>query len=153
VTGLVLVAVAAVLLIVTSSGSKPSPTSSTPTTNVPTSQHRAKANAFNPSTVSVAVLNGTATAGLAAKVMTQLAQSGYKQGTNPTNAANQTHATTVVAYMAGHRADALQVAKSLKLSSAAVQPIDAGTQALACPQPTSCGVDVVVTVGQDLAGG
>ncbi len=149
-------AVAAVLLIVTSSGGSPSSSSSsTATTNTPAARHGAKAKvaAFVPSNVSVGVLNGTAAAGLAAKVMTQLAGAGYKQGITPGNAVNQTQATTVVAYLPGQRAAAVHVASALKLSPSAVQPINSQTQQIACPQAGSCAVNVVVTVGQDLAGG
>lgn len=148
-------AVAAVLLIVTSSGSNTSASSSsTATTNAPAAHHRTKAKAaFVPSTVSIGVLNGTAQAGLAAKVMTQLAGVGYKQGITPANAANQTQTTTVVAYLPGQRAAAVHVATALKLSASAVQPIDSQTQQIACPQASACAVNVVVTVGQDLAGG
>jgi predicted alpha/beta-fold hydrolase len=147
-----------VLIAVTSSGSSnnsnASSSGSTPTTNAPSGHHRGKTKpAFSPSSVSVGVLNGTATAGLAAKVMSQLAGTGYKQGITPANAASQTQATTAVLYTAGHKADAVAVARSLKLSSNSVQPIDSGNQAIACPQTTSCSVDVVVTVGQDLANG
>jgi hypothetical protein len=148
-------AVAAVLLIVTSSGGNTSASSSsTATTNTPAAHHRAKAKAaFAPSTVSIGVLNGTAQAGLAATVMTRLTGVGYKQGITPANAANQTQTTTVVAYLPGQRAAAVHVASALKLSTSAVQPIDSQTQQIACPQASSCAVNVVVTVGQDLAGG
>lgn len=148
-------AVAAVLLIVTSSGGNTSASSSsTATTNTPAAHHRAKAkSAFVASNVSVGVLNGTAQAGLAAKVMSQLAGVGYKQGVTPANAANQTQTTTVVAYLPGQRAAAVHIASALKLSTSAVQPIDSQTQQIACPQASSCAVNVVVTVGQDLAGG
>jgi hypothetical protein len=98
------------------------------------------------------VLNGTAQAGLAAKVMSRLSGVGYKQGITPANAANQTQTTTVVAYLPGQRAAAVRVASALKLSASAVQPIDSQTQQIACPQASSCAVDVVVIVGQDLAG-
>jgi hypothetical protein len=149
-------AVAAVLLIVTSSGGGTSSASnsSTATTNTPATHHPAKGKAaFVPSTISVGVLNGTAQAGLAAKVMTTLSGAGYKQGITPANAVNQTQTTTVVGYLPGHRAAAVHVASALKLSASAVQPIDSQTQQLACPQASSCAVAVVVTVGQDLAGG
>ncbi len=147
-------AVAAVLLIVTSSGGgKTASTGSTATTNTLTAHQRGQAHGFVASSVSVGVFNGTAQAGLAAKVMNQLAAVGYKQGITPANAVNQTQATTVVGYLPGQRAAAVHVAKALKLSSSTVQPIDSQTQQLACPQASSCAVSVVVTAGQDLAGG
>jgi hypothetical protein len=155
VAGLVAVAVIAVLVVVVSGGGKSASTPPARTTNAPapTTHRQAPAASFNASSVSVGILNGTATAGLAAKVMQQLSAVGYKQGITPTNASSQTEQSTVVAYEPGHRAAASHVASALKLSPSAVQPIDTGTQNVACPQSTSCPVDVVVTVGQDLAGG
>jgi hypothetical protein len=151
-TALGVAAVVVVLLIVTSGGGgkTASTGSGTQTTNAPSGRHRLRATAFNASAVTVAVLNGTATSGAAARLSGQLGGFGYKKGPT-TNAANQTQTSTVVMYLPGHQRDAAAVAKSLKLSSSVAQPIDSSTQAIACPQPTSCTVDVVVTVGQDLA--
>jgi hypothetical protein len=106
--------------------------------------------AFNPHAVTVSVLNGTGTTGLAHRTAVRLAGAGYHQGTIAT-ATDQTHTTTQVAYLPGFKADALRVATALKLSSASVQPIDPGTRAVACPPPAACTADVVVTVGSDLA--
>jgi hypothetical protein len=155
VAAIVAVAVIAVLVVVISGGGKSATPTPARTTNAPVARthHRSALAAFNASSVSVGVLNGTPSAGLAAKVMQQLSSAGYKQGIKPANAASQTEQSTVVAYEPGHRSDAVHVASALKLSSSAVQPIDNGTQNVACPQSTSCTVDVVVTVGQDLAGG
>ena len=114
-------------------------------------RHRgAQTAAFSPSSVTVSVLNGTATAQLAHRVATKLTSFGYKEGTVAT-AADQTRTATVVAYLPGRQRDALAVAKSLKLGPASVQPIDQGTQAVACPPGTACTAGVVVTVGSDLA--
>ena len=67
-------------------------------------------------------------------------------------AADQTHQTTIVAYMPGHQRDASQVAAALKLEPASVQAVDPSTQAVACPAGTAaCTATVVVTVGADLA--
>jgi LytR cell envelope-related transcriptional attenuator len=107
-----------------------------------------KAGAFNPSTVTVAVLNGTAVNGLAGRTATRLAALGYKRGTVAT-ASNQTFTSSVVAYMPGRRADALEVARTLRLKPSAVQPIDSSTQAVACPQ-SPCNAQVVVTAGADI---
>jgi hypothetical protein len=96
------------------------------------------------------VLNGTSTAGLANRIAGKLTTAGYKQGT-VTNAADQTQTQSVVAYLPGHRNDAVHVATSLKLPQSSVQPIDSSTQAVACPQPGGCTSGVVVTVGTDLA--
>ena len=114
-------------------------------------RHRgAQTAAFSPSSVTVSVLNGTATAQLAHRVATKLSSFGYKEGAVAT-AADQTRTATVVAYLPGRQRDALAVAKSLKLGPASVQPIDQGTQAVACPPGTPCTAGVVVTVGSDLA--
>jgi hypothetical protein len=153
-TVLIVGAAVAVLLIVTSGGSKPTQTVPPRTTNAPGS-HPPATTAFKPSTVTVTVLNGTGTAGLAHQVAQRLAAVGYKQGAPPTNAAEQTHTATVVAYMPGaaNRRDAEQVASSLKLSANSVQPIDQGTQQIACAQSQPCTANVVVTVGADLEPG
>jgi hypothetical protein len=144
-------AVIAVLLIVTSSGGgKSNPSNgSTSTSNAPSARHKVKPKAFNKGAVTVTVLNGTSTGGLAANILSKLGGDGYKQGA-AANASSATETTTVVYYMTGQKEAALQVAKSLNLSTSAVAPINSSTQALACPQ-SSCNVDVVVTVGQDLA--
>ena len=153
---LVVAGVVVALFVLTNSGSK-SNTSSQQTANkakatTTTAQHRHKpaTPAFTPSSVTVSVLNGTATAQLAHRVATKLASFGYKEGTVAT-AADQTRTATVVAYLPGHQRDALAVAKSLKLGPASVQPIDQSTQAVACPPGTACAAGVVVTVGSDLA--
>ena len=104
-----------------------------------------------PSHVSVTVLNGTDTSGLAARVSSRLGTYGFKMGT-PTNAANQSTTSTVVAYMLpSDRSAALHVAAALKLRASSVQPIDANTKAVVCQSSTPCTTAVVVTVGSDLA--
>jgi hypothetical protein len=145
--------VVAALIVLTSSGggSSASSTSSSAASNAPTAttRHRRVSSGIAPSAVTVAVLNGTATSGLAHRVAVKLAGTGYKQGTVAT-ATDQTRTATVVAYMPGHRRDATAVAASLKLGSASVQPLDQNTQAVACPPPGACTANVVVTVGSDL---
>jgi hypothetical protein len=156
VAGLVVLSAAAViaaLLVVTSSGgnNSPSGTSSSAASNAPTTPRTTRsAGAVNPSSVTVAVLNGTATSGLARRVAVKLGGTGYRQGTVAT-ATDQTRTSTIVAYMPGHRRQAIAVATSLKLGSASVQPVDPTTQAVACPPPGACTSGVVVTVGSDLA--
>lgn len=156
--GLVGAIVAGLLLATSLGGSRSAAKTGIRTTNAPapsTTHHPAKrtvapAPAFNPSSVTVAVLNGTAATGLAHRTSVRLASAGYKQG-NIATASNQTETATVVAYLPGHRSDALQVASTLKLASASVQPVDQDTQAVACPPPSACTALVIVTVGQDLA--
>jgi LytR cell envelope-related transcriptional attenuator len=143
--------VVAALLILTSSNSTHVPTHTTARSGAASAahQHNTGPAPFNPSSVTVAVLNGTSISGLAKRIATKLGADGYKQGA-VTDGANQTQTATVVAYMPGARKDALEVASALKLGSASVQAIDSSTRAIACPS-TSCTANVVVTVGQDLA--
>ena len=148
---LVAVGVIAVLVIVTSvGGGGHAGSGASSNSNAPTARHPRHVAAAAPPSVSVAVLNGTAASGLAHRVATRLQSAGYKQGTIAT-ASDQTRGATVVAFMPGHRRDALSVAGALKLGSASVQPVDASTQAVACPPPATCGAAVVVTVGSDLS--
>lgn len=149
---LVVAAIAVVLIVATSSGgsSNSASTTAAQTSNAPVAHRRrsrAKAAAFNPSTVTVAVLNGTPTAGRAHRVAVKLQGSGYKLGRVAT-ATDQTHTATVVGYLPGFHTDAVHVAAALKLGPAAAAPIDPSTQALACPAGSPC--TVVVTVGSDL---
>lgn len=143
---LAIVAVAA-LLIVTSSGGSSKPTAGARTTNAITPRPKA---VFNPSSVTVAVLNGTDVFQLAHRVAVKLQRAGYKEGTVAT-ATDQTHATTQVGYLSGHRHAASKVASALGLSTSAVAPADQSAQAVACPPPSACRADVIVTVGSDLS--
>jgi hypothetical protein len=139
--------VAALLIATSSKGTSTGSTQASRTTNAPAPRQLV---AFNPRSVTVSVLNGTATTGLAHRTALRLASAGYREGAVAT-ATDQTRSTTQVAYLPGYRSDALRVASSLKLSSAAVAPIDPGTRAVACPPPSACTTNVVVTVGSDLA--
>jgi hypothetical protein len=143
---LVVAAIVVVLLIVTGGSSSPSSNTTTQTSNVP-GRHRAAT--FNTSQVTVAVLNGTSTQNLAHDVGQKLSGAGYQEGTIAT-AQDQTHPSTIVGYLPGFKRDALAVAGTLKLKPAAVQAVDANTQAVACPPPSTCKANVVVTVGSDL---
>ena len=95
----------------------------------------------------VSVLNGTPVAGLAGQVAAELSRDGFKRGRVAT-ARDQQQPKTVVAYMPGHLTDAEAVVQSLKLGGAPV-PADDPTQAIACPDPATCNVEVIVTVGAD----
>jgi hypothetical protein len=143
------VAVIVVLLIVFTGGSSSSKTHTTATTNAQSS-HGARTAVVNPSTVTVAVLNGTSTPGLAGSIATKLSDKGYKQGTVAT-ASDQMATTTTVAYLPGFRRDALAVATALRVGAGSVQPVSQPAQAVACPPPAACPANVVVTVGSDLA--
>jgi hypothetical protein len=140
-------AVAAVLIVTSNKSSTDSSTVGLRTTNEPGTRRPV---AFNPRTVTVAVLNGTGTTGLAHRTALRLTSAGYRQGTVAT-ATDQTRTTTQVAFLPGYRNDAMRVASTLKLPSGSVQPIDTGTRAVACPPPAACTTNVVVTVGSDLA--
>jgi hypothetical protein len=105
-----------------------------------------------PFTVTVAVLNGTDTAGLAGAVSNKLGAAGYQKGFVGNFTASQTQSATSVLYMRGAKRDATAVATALKLRPTAVQPIDQSTQQIACPPSSGpCKSSVVVTVGSDLA--
>jgi len=149
---LVIAAIVVALLHFTGSSGSPNSTRASNTSNAPstTTSRRKRTVAVTPSTVTVSVLNGTASNGLAGRISNQLTGAGYKQGRVAT-ASDQTRTATIVAYMPGHKQEALAVAKSLKLGPASVQPVDPATQAVACPVSTQCTSQVVVTVGTDLA--
>jgi LytR cell envelope-related transcriptional attenuator len=147
--GALAVAAIVVALVMITKGGSSSSTSTPAAGNVP-STHRVKLARVNPANVTVTVLNGTAKAGLADRVATQLNGVGYKEGAVG-NASDQTRTATVVAYMPGHRRDAVAVASSLKLGPSSVQPVDASTRGVACPGTATCTAQVVVTVGTDLA--
>ncbi len=142
------------VLIVDHSGSAPASPPTTTTTSAQRPPHRHTGTPVlaqvTPANVVVAVLNGTDTTGLAGRISQRLGTDGYKLG-NVTNAAEQTHATTIVAYKPGSQDAALAVAKSLGLSSTAVHPLDQGTEQVACANQAACTLNVVVTVGADLA--
>ncbi len=148
--GLGIAAVVVVLLLVTgiggSSKNAPPPRAS----NASGARRASRAVSVNPASVTVAVLNGTAINGLAHRVASRLQGAGYKQG-NDENAPDQTHTSTIVAYLPGFRRDALAVATTLKLRQSAVQQVDANTRAVACPGPAACTANVIVTVGTDLS--
>jgi hypothetical protein len=147
--GALLVAAAVVALLIATSGSgTPSRSTGSPPSNAPTA-HKPQA-AFSPASVTVAVLNGTATNNLAHTIAARLAADGYKQGKVAT-AADQTRTVTTVAYLPGFRADAVHVARALKLGAGSVIPIDQSAQQVACPGAAACAANVVVTVGADLA--
>jgi LytR cell envelope-related transcriptional attenuator len=106
----------------------------------------------NPATVTVSVLNGTNTNGLAGDVSSKLRSDGYQKGYVGNFTSNQTQTSTAVLYLHGYKRDATAVATSLKLRPASVQPIDQGTQQIACPPAQGpCKSSVVVTVGSDLS--
>jgi hypothetical protein len=148
---LIVAAIAVVLLVVTSNGSSNSSSSSSSATNnaSATGRHH-RGGAVRPADVNVVVLNGTPTPNLAHDLTQRLAGVGYQTGA-PATATDQNQSATVVGYLHGHKDGALLVAKSLRLGSASVQPVSQSSEAVACPQASTCKAQVVVTVGADLA--
>jgi hypothetical protein len=147
------VGVAAILVATSGSGSTGTTTAAQGARTSATAKRRkdhVKTAAISPANVTVAVLNGTDIAKLAESTGQRLSTMGYREGTIH-NAPTQTHATTIVAYLPGRQSEALQVAKALSLGSPSVQAIDPATLTVACPSGP-CAADVVVTIGQDLAG-
>jgi hypothetical protein len=147
---LVVAAIVVALLVLTSNGSNSSSRSSS-VANSSASGSRTGSAALKPGDITVAVLNGTTTNGLAKATSLRLASAGYRRGRTAT-ATDQTEAATVVGYRGrGNRRAAVMVARSLKLGTASVQEVDQANEAVACPQASSCTAQVVVTVGADLA--
>ncbi|HZV72535.1 MAG TPA: LytR C-terminal domain-containing protein [Conexibacter sp.] len=151
--GLGIVAVAAVAVLLLSGGGGSPPATQSASTGTP-AQHTTAAHRQAPTSAApahnrttVAVLNGTATPGLANTVATTLTSDGFVRGPVG-NASNQHRSVTVVSYFGGHEAEAREVAKALNVSADAVQPIDPDTEA-ACASGATCTATVVVTVGAD----
>lgn len=94
--------------------------------------------------VSVVVANATNTNGLAAHFSTVIGAGGWKMGT-PIDAST-TETTSTVYYAAGQQAAAQQIANTIGVKPAQVQPLTT-----AAPVAGVTGTDVVVVVGQDLA--
>ncbi len=166
--GILLVAVVAVVLVFVTGSSNNSSSSSSSSASSPSSassttagrktkganQRKAAVTTVTPSTVTVAVLNGTSTNNLAHDVSGKLTTAGYKGGPTPQNAAESGVTSTIVGYTApGYRADALAVAKSLNLSPTSVQAISQGDRLKVCGSTTTCTTQVVVTAGANLATG
>jgi len=109
-----------------------------------TSSHQGESSvAGNPASMAVVVLNGTNTNGLAHSLAKDLQQSGYSQAEAMNGTPPGSHATTVVEYMSGYRADAQSVASALSVTQ--VQPIEAAISSLAGS------ATVVVVAGEDKA--
>ncbi|MBV9214076.1 MAG: LytR C-terminal domain-containing protein [Actinobacteria bacterium] len=106
-------------------------------------KHRSFPPAIDPSTVTVAVLNGTSVPGLAAKIGSRIQASGFKLG-NVTNAARAGQRTeSVVMFKSGANRQARAVARKIGISQ--IEPIDTPSSSL------SGAASVVVVVGADQA--
>jgi len=97
----------------------------------------------SPGSITVSVLNGTLTTGLAKGAADKVAAAGYKIGTI-TNASDQSRTTTTVQFAEGGRRAAEDVADRIGVPASAVSAIDEGTRVVAGEDAT-----VVVTVGAD----
>jgi len=94
----------------------------------------------DPSSVTVAVLNGTVQPGLAAQIGDQIANEGYMRGV-VTNNSDQERAESVVLYAPGAEREAIDVSRRLDIPQR--EPIDAASQSLAGD------ATVVVIAGSD----
>jgi hypothetical protein len=93
----------------------------------------------------VAVLNGTTVTGLARSVATRLEDQGFAT-VAVTDASNQAQSDTKVEYTAGHRDEARDVARTLRVPAAQVVAASAVDSTTAGPN-----AEVVVVVGQNFA--
>jgi hypothetical protein len=123
-------------------GSSTTPTHSTPPSNARNATPQASVP--NPAELAVTVLNGTETTGLAHHLAAVLQQGGYARATaSAAVPPGGAHASTVVEYASGHRADGQAVAKALDVTN--VQAIEGNIASLAS------GATVVVVAGADQA--
>lgn len=161
VVGAVVVVVVALVLVLSSGGggksssgggsastqgsAKTSSTTSATHTSTRTSSHHGESSVAvaNPAAITVAVLNGTNTNGLAHSLSDDLQQSGYLRATALDGSPPGSHTTTVVEYTSGHKAEAQSVAKALEVTR--VQPMETGVSSLAGA------ATVVVIAGEDKA--
>jgi hypothetical protein len=165
ISAVAVVVIVVALIVITGSGSGTPSTaivkhSATSPTGASVTNQKHKPAPFDASKVQVAVLNGTAVAGLAGDVAKVLTGDGYKQG-NVTNASVQTQATTVVYYVSGSGAavnlkDARHVASSLSLAASSVRAATQAALQNCATGPTgnalgSCSANVIVSVGTDRA--
>ncbi len=104
----------------------------------------------DPRTVTVAVLNGTTTANLAANISQKLGKLGFRAGkTGNFNSSSLT--TTTIGFVTGHRPQALAVAKALKVKYSNVLKVTPTTEQIICPATAACPDQVFVVLGTDLA--
>jgi hypothetical protein len=96
------------------------------------------------SNVKVLVANGSLVNGAASSYTTLLSHQGW--GTLTAVSADARVATSTVYYATGQQVAAADIASTLALAPAAVQPLSASV-----PVPGTAGADVVVLIGTDLA--
>jgi hypothetical protein len=124
--------------------------SSTTSSKTKSAKKHKHAVTIDPRSVTVAVLNGTNTANLAADVSQKLGKLGFQQG-KTTNFNSTSLTTTTIGFLPGHRPQALAVAKALKVKYSNVLQVNASTKQLVCPTTGTCADNVFVVLGSDLA--
>jgi hypothetical protein len=97
----------------------------------------------NPASITVAVLNGTTVPGLAATIMDQTEEAGFRAGTVANFLPNQELGESVVQYTPGHERDAAVVSRRLGIAQR--EAVNPSSQELAGD------ATVVVLVGADKA--
>jgi LytR cell envelope-related transcriptional attenuator len=103
-------------------------------------ERRRRRPAIDPSSVTVAVLNGTTVPGLAARVSDEVQSAGFEVGT-VANSSDQQRAESVILFSPGHEREAAAVSRRLDIAQR--EPIDPATQGLAGD------ATVVVVTGAD----
>jgi hypothetical protein len=93
--------------------------------------------------ITVAVLNGTTTNGLARGAANRVQTAGYKIG-QVTNATDNTLSATTVGYVAGYRRAGLDVARILHVPAVTIKVVDSAARVVAGEDAM-----VIVTVGSD----
>ncbi len=108
-----------------------------------TSVRHTPATVASPASITVAVLNGTNTTGLAHSLSDDLQQSGYLRAAALNGSPPGSHTTTTVEYANGHKAEAQGVAHALEVTQ--VQSMETAVASLAGA------ATVVVIAGEDKA--
>jgi len=144
----VVVAVAVVLLLSLGGGSHKSPSTNTSasTTSTGASRHTSATHSapkVNPGAVSISVLNGTQTNGLAHRIAAALKEKGYAHATALDGHPPGAYPKTIVEYSAGHSTDAKSVAQVLDVSASEVQPMQSTML------PLISGATVAIIAGED----
>jgi hypothetical protein len=106
-------------------------------------RRRRGAGGANPANITVAVLNGTTVPGLAATIMDQTEEAGFRAGTVANFLPNQELGESVVQYTPGHERDAAVVSRRLGIAQR--EAVNPSSQQLAGD------ATVVVLVGADKA--
>jgi len=151
----VLAGIVVVAVIIFSSGGGPATkhasANTTTVTDLRSSHHSHKGSSSGPSAaaraaMTVTVLNGTETEGLAHRTAAELQRKGYSQATALGGRPTGAPPATVVEYAPGQRRDAEDVARALTVST--VQPLEESVSALA----DSAQVVVIVGANEGAAG-